>query len=273
VERYVGWKQKGKECCLRAKINMQDKNGAMRDPAIARVVDKPHAKTGTKFKVFPMYDLACPIVDSLEGVTHALRSSEYHDRNPLYHWIIEKLNLRPVHLEDFSRLNFTFTLLSKRKLQWFVDNNHVSGWDDPRFPTIQGILRRGMTVEVLRQYIMSQGASKAMNLMDPTKLWTANKQYIDPVVPRYTAIDDSKKVEVEVTNFAQYNEGDNNDYFKSIPRHKKNPDLGNKVLRFSRLFYVEGADAELLKEGEEFTLMDWGNAIIEKKNFGKWKNC
>ena len=134
----------------------------------------------TKYKAYPLYDFACPIVDSLEGVTHALRSNEYHDRNVLYDWILEKLALRKVYIEDFSRLNFTYTLLSKRKLQWFVDNKKVTGWDDPSFPTIRGIMRRGMTLEALREFVISQGVSKTDINMDMGKLWAVNKK-----VPSY----------------------------------------------------------------------------------------
>ena len=141
-----------------------------------------------KWKIYPTYDFACPIVDSLEGVTHALRTNEYRDRNPQYQWMISALKLRPVNIWDFSRLNFIYTLLSKRKLHWFVDNKHVRGWDDPRFPTVRGIRRRGMTVEALTQFMLSQGPSQAVVSLEWDSIWALNKKVIDPVAPRFWSI-------------------------------------------------------------------------------------
>jgi glutamyl-tRNA synthetase len=144
------------QCCVRGKLDMQDPNKSLRDPVYYRCNTDPHHRVGSKYKVYPTYDFACPFVDALEGVTHALRSSEYHDRNAQYYRILQDMGLRRVEIYEFSRLNMVYTLLSKRKLLWFVQNKKVEDWTDPRFPTVQGIVRRGLKVEALIQFILQQ---------------------------------------------------------------------------------------------------------------------
>ncbi|KAI9337989.1 tRNA synthetases class I, catalytic domain-containing protein [Obelidium mucronatum] len=249
----------GLTMCLRAKINMKDPNGTMRDPVIYRCNLTPHHRTGTKWKLYPTYDFACPIVDSEEGVTHALRSMEYRDRNVQYDWFFSALEIRKVHVWDFSRVNFVYTLLSKRKLAKFVEKGLVTGWDDARFPTVRGIRRRGMTIQALREYNLMQGASQKQLELEWDKIWTLNKKVIDPVAPRHTALERDKIVKVKVVNADAFTA-----YSKDMPKHKKNPEVGTKKTTFSTELYLEFNDAKDLTVGEEVTFMDWGNVIVDK---------
>jgi glutamyl-tRNA synthetase len=248
--------EEGLKNCLRAKILYDSPNGTMRDPVIYRCNLTPHHYTGDKWKVYPTYDFACPIVDSLEGVSHALRTNEYRDRNVQYDWMIEALGLRKVTIWDFSRMNFVYTLLSKRKLQWFVDQGHVSGWDDPRFPTVRGIRRRGLTIEALKQYILMQGASQNTLLLEWDKLWALNRKIIDPIAPRHVAVDKEGAVVCNVQGATAE--------VKELLVHKKNADLGKKKTHYGPQIYLAKEDAQSLEEGEEITLMDWGNAFVRK---------
>ncbi|KAF7596602.1 hypothetical protein BBP40_001003 [Aspergillus hancockii] len=246
----LGW-------CIRAKISVDDKNKAMRDPVIYRSNPDAHHRTGTKWKIYPTYDFACPLIDSLEGVTHALRTIEYRDRNPQYQWMLDTLNLRTVQVWDFARMNFIRTLLSKRKLTKLVNEGVVWGWDDPRFPTIRGIRRRGMTIPALREFILRQGPSKNITNLDWTLIWATNKKYIDPVAPRHTAV--LKKDIVKVTV-----KGAPAPYIEEKPKHGKNASIGMKKVAYSSSLLLDQEDAKSFQEGEEITLMNWGNAIVRQ---------
>lgn len=244
--------------CIRAKISVDNPNKAMRDPVIYRCNPAPHHRSGSKWKIYPTYDFACPIVDSYEGVTHALRTIEYRDRNPQYQWVIDALKLRPVQIWDFARMNFVRTLLSKRKLTKLIDEGVVWGWDDPRFPTIRGIRRRGMTIPGLREFILKQGPSKNIINLDWTLIWATNKKYIDPIAGRHTAISNKDAVHASVKGAPA------TPYTEEKPKHAKNPAVGMKKVAFSNSIIVEQEDAETFKQDEEITLMNWGNAIVRK---------
>ncbi|GAA5858656.1 hypothetical protein JCM8547_001408 [Rhodosporidiobolus lusitaniae] len=252
----------GRRWCLRAKISFSDPNKAMRDPVIYRVnADTPHHRTGLKYKIYPTYDFCCPIVDCLEGVTHALRTNEYRDRNPQYYWMLEALGLRKVEVWDFGRLAFVYTLLSKRKLKWFVEEGHVGGWDDPRFPTVRGIRRRGMTIEAITQFMLLQGPSQAFLNLEWDSIWNLNKKVIDPVAPRFVALEKEKLVPVKVIGGAGAPPA-GQVVSQQLPKHKKNPDVGLKTTFYSNSLFIEQADAASFAQDEEVTLMDWGNAFV-----------
>ncbi|XP_008124067.2 bifunctional glutamate/proline--tRNA ligase isoform X2 [Anolis carolinensis] len=248
----------GQTCCLRAKIDMNSNNGCMRDPTLYRCKTQPHPRTTDKYNIYPTYDFACPIVDSIEGVTHALRTTEYHDRDEQFYWIIEALGIRKPYIWEYSRLNLNNTVLSKRKLTWFVNEGLVDGWDDPRFPTVRGVLRRGMTVEGLKQFIAAQGSSRSVVNMEWDKIWSFNKKVIDPVAARYTAL---LKNEVVTVNIPEAQEE-----MKEVAKHPKNAEVGLKPVWYSSKVLIEGGDAETLTEGEMVTFINWGNIIISKIN-------
>ncbi len=247
----------GLRWCIRAKISADDKNKALRDPVIYRCNPHPHHRTGTKWKIYPTYDFACPVVDSMEGVTHALRTIEYRDRNPQYQWMLDALKLRHVQVWDFARMNFIRTLLSKRKLTKLVESGVVWGWDDPRFPTIRGIRRRGMTIPALREFILKQGPSRTITLFDWALIWATNKKYIDPVAPRHTAIVNQDAVKATIINAPA-------PFTEEKPRHAKNAAVGMKTVTFGPNVLLEQIDAKSFKQDEEITLMNWGNAFVRK---------
>uniref|UniRef100_A0A8C8BA48 Bifunctional glutamate/proline--tRNA ligase n=1 Tax=Otus sunia TaxID=257818 RepID=A0A8C8BA48_9STRI len=216
----------GQTCCLRAKIDMSSNNGCMRDPTLYRCKNQPHPRTGSTYKVYPTYDFACPIVDSIEGVTHALRTTEYHDRDEQFYWIIEALGIRKPYIWEYSRLNLNNTVLSKRKLTWFVN---------------EGL-----------------GSSRSVVNMEWDKIWSFNKKVIDPVAPRYTALLKDAVVPVNIPEAQEE--------MKEVAKHPKNADVGLKPVWYGSRVLIEGADAETLTEGEVVTFINWGNIIISKLN-------
>ncbi|KAK7720758.1 glutamate--tRNA ligase [Botryosphaeria dothidea] len=251
--------EEGTRWCIRAKVSVDDPNKAMRDPVIYRCSPQEHHRTGATWKVYPTYDFCCPIVDALEGVTHALRTTEYKDRDAQYQWMIKALKLRNVYNWDFARMNFIRTLLSKRKLTKFVDSGVVWGWDDPRMPTVRGIRRRGMTIPALQEFILKQGPSKNIVNLDWTTFWATNKKYIDPIAGRYTAVEKSNKVPVTIVGFAHAGP-----YNEEKPLHAKNKDVGTKKVFYSSEIIIDQEDAQSFAQDEEITLMNWGNAIVRK---------
>ncbi|EZF70846.1 glutamate-tRNA ligase, partial [Trichophyton soudanense CBS 452.61] len=246
----------GQGWCIRAKISVDDLNKAMRDPVIYRCNPQPHHRTGNKWKLYPTYDFCAPVLDSIEGITYALRTNEYRDRNAQYSWIQQALGLREVTIWDFSRMNFVQTVLSKRKLALLVEKQVVWGWDDPRMPTIRGIRRRGMTIPALREFILKQGPSRNIINLDWTSIWVINKKFIDPIASRYTAIMRKDMVYSQVNGIGGF------PLVKQKQKHPKYPELGLRNIVYSSKIFLDQDDALSFLPSEEITLMGWGNAIV-----------
>ena len=189
-----------------------------------------------------------------------MRTNEYADRIPQYYWVIDALKLRKPEIYEYSRLNLEYTCLSKRKLQWFVDTKRVEGWYDPRFPTVRGVIRKGIRVETLTEFMLEQGPSKRSNLMEWEKLWAINKRIIDPICPRYCAVKKEKACRMLIANGPAEPEA------VSVPLSKLNLKLGDRPLWKSNSVLLDFADVDtLIKQGDKVTLMNWGNFMIHSK--------
>jgi len=263
-------KEMASKWCLRAKIDLETRakhkgNKTLFDPVIFRSNTDHHARTKDKYKAYPTYDLACPIVDSIEGVTHAMRDRQYLDREPLYMWFFPNLGLRKVTIQDFSRLNFVSTLLSKRKLAWFVDTGRVANWSDPRFPTVKGIMRRGMQIPALYDFMIAQGASKSVVDLEWDKFWNLNKKQIDPVAPRFMAISLDSHTEIQITDMEGKPFPESHKLVPLLPKDKDGQEFGLKSLFLGPTVLVETEDINGAAEGvpritvgERIVLLNWG---------------
>lgn len=247
----------GQRWCIRARIAYDSLNGTMRDPVVYRCNMTPHHRTGSEWKIYPTYDFCAPVLDSIEGITLALRTNEYRDRNEQYEWFQEALDLRKVKIWDFSRMNFVRTVLSKRKLAKIVALDMVRGWDDPRMPTIRGILRRGLTVAAFREFILAQGPSRNILNLEWGAFWALNKKQIDPVAPRHVAIACADAVNCTVLGVSKSSTAQQ-------PNHAKNPSIGTKTVMYDSSIVLEQADALSFDQDEEITLMNWGNAFVRR---------
>jgi len=200
-------------------------------------------------------------------VTHAMRTTEYKLRDELYHWLQKVvMKVRKVHIQEFGRLNFTYTLMSKRKLRKLVDMGEVESWIDPRFPTVQGILRRGIQLPVLKQFILTQGFSEKVVNMEWDKFWGDNARYLDKICGRYMAISKDNNVKIHLKGM-----GDEVAMLETEV-HPKDPSMGKKKISLFKRVMVERSDASKMKAGTRVTLMRWGNIkvdSVEKDKDGK----
>lgn len=243
--------------CVRIKMNMKHKNASCRDPTIFRYLNKEHHNTKDKYKVYPTYDFACPIVDSLEGITHVFRSTEFSDRDEQYNIILKMIKLRKPILFSYGKVSIEGSVMSKRKIKELIDNKIIDGWDDPRLLTLRGMMNKGMHIEPLRQFVASLGFSKNNNNMTEEKLWVLNRKYIDKIATRYTCIPKNNNMEFTIHKIDKHIPFIET---KEIPKFIKNPSLGVRELVYSDKVLIAKDD---FTDGEQITLMNWGNAYVK----------
>lgn len=223
--------------CLRAKIDMTSGNINLRDPVLYRIRKVTHHQTGDTWCIYPMYDYTHCISDAIEEITHSLCTLEFEAHRPLYDWVLETLQT-PAHPQqiEFSRLNLNYTVTSKRKLKQLVDEAHVSGWDDPRMPTISGLRRRGYTPASIRNFCEMVGVTKSEGVVDMGMLEFAIRDDLDKNAPRAMCVIDPIKVVIE-------NYPENETLALSLPAHPK-VDMGERGMTFQREIYIDRADFE-----------------------------
>ncbi|MDI6687184.1 MAG: glutamine--tRNA ligase/YqeY domain fusion protein [Desulfobacterales bacterium] len=235
-ERMRSGEFKDGEHVLRAKINMKAPNLNMRDPVIYRIKHMAHHRTGNRWCIYPMYDYAHCLSDSIEGITHSLCTLEFEDHRPLYDWILDELNVdcHPQQIE-FARLNLTYTVMSKRKLLKLVEQGHVSGWDDPRMPTLSGMRRRGYTPESIRAFSDRIGMAKRESVVDCALLEHCIREDLNERSPRVMGV--LRPLRVVIENYP----GDLTEEIEA-QNHPTNPGMGTRKVPFSRVLYIEYED-------------------------------
>jgi glutamyl-tRNA synthetase len=243
---------KPNQAIVRFKGDMKSENTVMRDPALFRIIDGEHPLKGHKYRVWPTYDFAASIEDSVDGVTHAMRTKEYELRNELYYAIIDKLQLRKPLMIEFSRLEFDGMPVSKRKIKPLVDEGLVKSWDDPRMPTLMAMKRRGILPEAIREFVLTLGFTKADTKPPFDVLESINRKMIDPSSMRLFFVTEPIILQVRNTS----------------PRKikiKNHPDenMGVREVNVNGTFYIAGDDAKKMKTGSEVRLIDLYNVKID----------
>ena len=220
---------------LRAKIDMGSPNLNMRDPVMYRILHATHHRTGDEWCIYPMYDYAHGQSDSIENVTHSMCSLEFADHQPLYRWFIENLGIFPSQQIEFDRLSITYTLLSKRKLLQLVQEKRVSGWDDPRMPTLSGLRRRGFTADAIRTFVAAAGVSRTNGSTDIEMLEHFQRDDLNRHAQRGMAV--LRPLKVVIDNYPEGKEE-----FVDVANNPENPDAGMRQVPFSREIYIEHDD-------------------------------
>jgi len=222
--------------CLRARIDMASPNMHLRDPVLYRIMRKPHYRTGDRWCIYPTYDFAHPLEDAFEGITHSFCTLEFEVHRPLYNWVIETLDLAPRPRQiEFARLNLTYTIMSKRRLLQLVQDGSVSGWDDPRMPTLTGMRRRGYPPSAIRRFCERIGVTKFESLTDVALLEHSVREELNLTARRVMGVLDPLKV--VVLNYPE----DGEEWFEA-EINPENPAEGKRKVPFSRELYIERAD-------------------------------
>jgi len=220
---------------LRAKIDMASPNINMRDPVMYRILHATHHRTGDKWCIYPMYDWAHGQSDSIEGITHSLCSLEYEDHRPLYDWFLDELDIYHPRQIEFARLNLNYTVMHKRKLLQLVEGGYVTGWDDPRMPTISGLRRRGYTPEAIRDFCDRIGVAKSNSIVDVALLEHCIRKDLNQRAPRVMAV--LRPLRVVIDNYPE-----NQVEWLDAVNNPEDPGMGTRKVPFSRVLYIERED-------------------------------
>jgi glutaminyl-tRNA synthetase len=249
-----GQKEEG-ACVLRAKIDMSSPNMNMRDPVIYRISFDHHHHRGNDWVIYPMYDFAHPIEDAIEGITHSLCSLEFEDHRPLYDWVVRETEMPKIPRQiEFGRLTIENTVMSKRYLRQLVEEHKVTGWDDPRMPTLQGLKRKGYTPESIRRFILESGLSKINSTMDLSMLDAALRDDLNQKVARLMAIKDPLKV--IITNYPE-----NQIEQLEVELHPDIDSMGKRWMPFSREIFIEKEDFVVEKPNNKYKRLYLGGEV------------
>ncbi len=240
---------------LRLRGDMCCSNTAMRDPTLFRIIEKPHPIHGDKYRVWPTYDFAGAIEDSISGVTHPFRTKEYELRDECYFKLLDLLKLRKPHLMEFARLSIEGMPVSKRKIKPLIEQGLVSGYDDIRLPTLRGLKKRGILPEAIKQFVFSQGTSKVESTASFGLVESFNRKILDPTTKRYFFVKNPIKLVVEKAPTKE----------KIINLHPTE-NLGTRTIKTGKTFFVPKDDMEKIKVGDVFRLKDLFNVKIKEKN-------
>lgn len=258
---------------LRAKIDMASPNMNLRDPVMYRIVNAAHHRTGDTWHIYPMYDWAHGLEDSIEGVTHSICTLEFENHRPLYDWFIDAINegrsepIRHPQQIEFARLEPTYIVTSKRKLKQLVDDGHVSGWDDPRMPTISGLRRRGFTPESIRIFTEATGVTKYKGTHDVGLLENAVRDHLNKVAPRRMAVLDP--VKVVITNWAEFGQAGRTEYHEAV-NNPEDESAGTRKVPFTGELYIEREDF-MEDPPKKFFRLGPGREV--RLRYGYWIRC